>query len=160
MSVDFIGAGWNFPLQIDPTNSIALANQVRDIEQAIEIIIRTAPGERPMRPEFGCRIQDHLFSPVNESTAAAIAYDVRRALELWEPRVDVESVKVQADGRDLGMFYIDVGYQVRGYNDTRNLVFPFYVVPDEPNALTATELPPMSLPSPLRASGSSTLSEA
>ena len=53
MAVDFIGAGWNFPLQVDATNAIALATQVRDIEQAIEIIIRTAPGERPMRPEFG-----------------------------------------------------------------------------------------------------------
>lgn len=60
MAHDFIGAGWNFPLQVDPTNAIGLATQVRDIEQAIEIIIRTAPGERPMRPEFGCRIQDHL----------------------------------------------------------------------------------------------------
>jgi phage baseplate assembly protein W len=160
MSVDFIGAGWNFPLQIDPTNSIALASQVRDIEQAIEIIIRTAPGERPMRPEFGCRIQDHLFSPVNEATAAAIAYDVRRALELWEPRIDVESVKVQADGQDLGMFYIDVGYKVRSYNDTRNLVFPFYVVPDEPNALTANDLPPMSLPSTQNIGGSPILNGA
>ena len=73
MAVDFIGAGWNFPLQVDATNAIALATQVRDIEQAIEIIIRTAPGERPMRPEFGCRIQDHLFSPTNEATAASIA---------------------------------------------------------------------------------------
>ena len=52
MTVDFIGAGWNFPLQVDVTNAIALATHARDIEQAIELIIRTAPGERPMRPEF------------------------------------------------------------------------------------------------------------
>ena len=50
-----------------------------------------------MRPEFGCRIQDHLFSPTNEATAAAIAYDVRRALEMWEPRIDVEDVRVRFD---------------------------------------------------------------
>jgi phage baseplate assembly protein W len=143
MTADFIGAGWNFPLQVDPTNSIALATQVRDIEQAIEIIIRTAPGERPMRPEFGCRIQDHLFSPTNEATAAAIAHDVRRALEVWEPRIDVEDVRVGFDARELGTFYIDVGYRVRGYNDERNLVFPFYVIPDEPNAPPAAEHPPM-----------------
>ena len=143
MPADFIGAGWNFPLRIDPTNAIGLATQVRDIEQAIEIIIRTAPGERPMRPEFGCRIQDHLFSPTNEATAAAIAHDVRRALELWEPRIDVEDVQVQIDPHELGMFYIDVGYRVRGYNDERNLVFPFYVIPDEPNAPPVAELPPM-----------------
>ena len=143
MAVDFIGAGWNFPLQLDPTNAIALATQVRDIEQAIGIIIRTAPGERPMRPEFGCRLQDHVFSPTNEATAAAIAHDVRRALQLWEPRIDVGDVRVGFDQHDLGMFYIDVGYRVRGHNDDRNLVFPFYVIPDEPNAPPPIELPPM-----------------
>lgn len=114
MAHDFIGAGWNFPLQVDPTNAIGLATQVRDIEQAIEIIIRTAPGERPMRPEFGCRIQDHLFSPMNDATLAAIANDVRRALERWEPRIDVEDVKVVFDRGDLGTAHIDVGYRVRG----------------------------------------------
>jgi phage baseplate assembly protein W len=140
---DFIGAGWNFPLQVDPTNAIALASHVRDIEQAIEIIIRTAPGERPMRPEFGCRIQDHLFSPMNDATLAAIANDVRRALEVWEPRIDVGDVKVLFDRNDLGMAHIDVGYQIRGYNDERNLVFPFYVIPDEGGV--HGELPPTNL---------------
>ena len=141
MTVDFIGAGWNFPLQVDVTNAIALATHARDIEQAIELIIRTAPGERPMRPEFGCRIQDHLFSPTNEATASAIAQDVRSALELWEPRIDVEDVLVGFDQQDLGTFYIDVGYRIRGDNDERNLVFPFYVIPDEPGAPPAAEQP-------------------
>ncbi|BBX36486.1 GPW/gp25 family protein [Mycolicibacterium mageritense DSM 44476 = CIP 104973] len=145
MAHDFIGAGWNFPLQVDPTNAIGLATQVRDIEQAIEIIIRTAPGERPMRPEFGCRIQDHLFSPMNDATLAAIANDVRRALERWEPRIDVEDVKVVFDRGDLGTAHIDVGYRVRGYNDERNLVFPFYVIPEEADAPPSAELPPMYL---------------
>jgi phage baseplate assembly protein W len=142
MSGNYIGAGWNFPLQFDATNSIALATQTRDIEQAIEIIVRTAPGERPMRPEFGCRIQDHLFAPGNEVTQAAIAHDVRRAIEMWEPRVDVENVLVSIDAESATTFYIDVWYQIRGYNDKRNLVFPFYVIPDEPGALPAAEPPP------------------
>lgn len=144
MAADFIGAGWNFPLQVDATSGIALATQVRDIEQAIELILRTAPGERPMRPEFGCRIQDHLFSPTNAATAAAIAHDVRSALELWEPRIDVGEVRVGFD-KEPGTFYIDVGYRVRGYNDERNLVFPFYVIPDEPNAPTIEQPAPYAL---------------
>ena len=143
MSADFIGAGWSFPLRVDPTNAIALARRVRDIEQAIEIIIRTAPGERPMRPEFGCRIQDHLFAPINQATAAAIAYDVRSALELWEPRIDVQDVRVGVDARELATFYIDVAYRVRADNSERNLVFPFYVIPDEVGAPAAAELPPI-----------------
>lgn len=131
MPADFIGAGWNFPLRVDPTNSIALTTAVRDIEQAIEIILRTAPGERPMRPEFGCRIQDHLFAPTNQSTQSAIAHDVRSALERWEPRIDVEEVRVGIDQLRPNMFYIDVAYRIRGENSDRNLVFPFYVIPDE-----------------------------
>jgi uncharacterized protein len=134
MNADFTGAGWNFPIRFDATCSIALATDARDIEQAIEIIIRTAPGERPMRPEFGCRIQDHLFAPTNEATKAAIAHDVRRAIELWEPRVEVESVFVTIDPRTPNAFFIDLAYRIRGHNDERNLVFPFYVIPDEPGA--------------------------
>ena len=141
MTADFIGAGWNFPLRVDPTNAIALARRVRDIEQAIEIIIRTAPGERPMRPEFGCRIQDHLFAPINQATAAAIAYDVRSALELWEPRIDVQDVRVGLEGHEQATFYIDVTYRVRADNSERNLVFPFYVIPDEIGETQSAEQP-------------------
>jgi uncharacterized protein len=137
MIPDFIGAGWNFPLGVDATSRIALATQARDIEQAIEIILRTAPGERPMRPEFGCRIQEHLFSPTNAATAAAIANDVRSALDMWEPRIDVEEVRVGFDHADIGTFYVDVAYRIRGDNDERNLVFPFYVIPDEPKPIAA-----------------------
>ncbi|OBJ40581.1 baseplate protein [Mycolicibacterium mucogenicum] len=140
MSADFIGAGWNFPLSVDATSRVALATQARDIEQAIEIILRTSPGERPMRPEFGCRIQDHLFSPTNGATAAAIAGDVRAALDQWEPRIDVEDVRVGFDQADLGTFYIDVVYVIRGDNDERNLVFPFYVIPDEPKQVAAEQV--------------------
>ena len=141
MTADFIGAGWNFPLQVDATNAIALATHARDIEQAIELIIRTAPGERPMRPEFGCRIQDHLFSPTNEATAAAIAQDVRSALELWEPRIDVEDVLVGFDQQRFRDLLHRRPLRIRGDNDERNLVFPFYVIPDEPDAPPAAEQP-------------------
>ena len=111
MAVDFIGAGWNFPLQVDATNADRAGDTGPRHRAGDRDHHRTAPGERPMRPEFGCRIQDHLFSPTNEATAAAIAYDVRRALELWEPRIDVEDVRVGFDPYELGMFYIDVGYR-------------------------------------------------
>jgi phage baseplate assembly protein W len=140
VSADFIGAGWNFPLSLDATSRVALATQARDIEQAIEIILRTSPGERPMRPEFGCCVQDHLFSPTNAVTAAAIAGDVRAALVRWEPRIDVEDVRVGFDQAELGTFYIDVVYMIRGDNDARNLVFPFYVIPDEPKHIAADDV--------------------
>ncbi len=95
--VDFVGAGWAFPLATDATGGVALVVREREIEEAIRLILATAPGERPMRPEFGCRVHDHVFAPINAATAGAIAHDVRYALEQWEPRIDVQDVLVSFD---------------------------------------------------------------
>ena len=89
--IDFVGAGWAFPLATDATGGVALVVREREIEEAIRLILATAPGERPMRPEFGCRVHDHVFAPINASTAGAIASDVRYALEMWEPRITVHT---------------------------------------------------------------------
>jgi phage baseplate assembly protein W len=128
---DFVGAGWAFPLGTDATGGIALVTGEREIAESIRLILGTAPGERPMRPEFGCRVHDHVFAPANAATAGAIAHDVRAALDQWEPRIDVLDVLVSYDHAEPGTLYIDVGYQIRGFNDPRNLVFPFYIIPDE-----------------------------
>jgi uncharacterized protein len=141
VNTDFIGAGWAFPLSTDATGGVALVTREREIEQAIRLILGTACGERPMRPEFGCRIHDHVFGPATSATAGQIAYDVRTALERWEPRIEVHSVGVSFDAMESGTLYVDVGYSIRGLNDPRNLVFPFYVIPSEPErpALVAGE---------------------
>ena len=128
--IDFIGAGWSYPLGTDATGGVALVTREREIEQAIRLILGTACGERPMRPEFGCRIHDHVFGPASSATAGQIAYDVRQALERWEPRIEVNEVEVSFDAIESGTLYIDVGYEIRGLNDPRNLVFPFYVIPE------------------------------
>lgn len=130
VTVDFVGAGWGFPLSTDATGAITLVVRDREIEESIRLILGTACGERPMRPEFGCRIHDHVFGPANSTTAGQIAHDVRDALTRWEPRIDVLGVSVSFDRIDTGTLYIDVGYAVRGLNDPRNLVFPFYVIPE------------------------------
>lgn len=129
VSVDFVGAGWAFPLGTDATGGVALVAHDREVEESIRIILGTARGERAMRPEFGCRIHDQVFGPANASTAGRIAYDVRDALERWEPRIDVGDVLVTFHHIDEGILYIDISYSIRGLNDPRNLVFPFYVIP-------------------------------
>jgi phage baseplate assembly protein W len=130
----FIGAGWAFPLRTDATGSVALVAREREIVEAIRLILGTAPGERPMRPEFGCGIHEYVFAPADENTAGQIAFEVRAALDRWEPRIDVHDVLVDFDAEEAGTLYIDIRYVIRGTNDPRNLVFPFYVIPshDEP----------------------------
>ncbi|MCM3661586.1 GPW/gp25 family protein [Georgenia satyanarayanai] len=129
MGQEFIGTGWAFPLRTDATGRIALVAGEREIEESIRLILATSPGERPMRPEFGCSVHDYVFAPADAATAGDIAYSVRVALERWEPRIELAAVVVRFDAIDEGVLYIDIAYTLRGTNDPRNLVFPFYVIP-------------------------------
>jgi uncharacterized protein len=131
VSEQFIGRGWAFPLRTDATGGIAMVSREREIEEAIRLILGTSPGERPMRPEFGCRIHDFVFASADGATANLISAEVRRSLGRWEPRIDVEDVVVSFDVSDQTLLYIDIRYSVRRTNDRRNLVFPFYVIPGE-----------------------------
>jgi phage baseplate assembly protein W len=131
MSEAFVGAGWSFPLRTDATGSIALSSGGRELEEAITLVLGTAPGERPMRPEFGCAIHDFVFAPADATTAGRIAYEVRASLDRWEPRIEVTDVDVTFDPGDAATLYVDVRYVQRGTNNPRNLVFPFYLIPAE-----------------------------
>jgi phage baseplate assembly protein W len=128
---EIIGSGLAFPLQVDRRGGIALARDETDIEQAIELILATAPGERPMRPEFGCGVHDFVFDSIDASTVAKMEDAIRDALDHWEPRVIVESVEFNLDAVGEGVLMIDIGYRVRATNTLRNLVYPFYVIPAE-----------------------------
>ncbi|MFH8349126.1 GPW/gp25 family protein [Streptomyces sp. NPDC018045] len=128
MAEQFVGSGWSFPLRVGPTGGIALVSGEREIEEAIRLVLATAPGERPMRPEFGCAIHDLVFAPVNEQTAGRIQHEVYATLDRWEPRIEVTDVQVTT-GTDRSVLYIDIRYQIRGTNNPRSLVFPFYVIP-------------------------------
>ena len=127
--MEFVGAGIAFPMRTNAVGRVALVDREREIVEAIRLILGTTPGERPMRPEFGCRISEHVFGPANAATAGQLSYDVHVALDRWEPRIDVDDVSVSFDSADSGVLYIDITYRIRGTNDPRNLVFPFYVIP-------------------------------
>ena len=129
MSDDFIGSGWAFPVRTDTTGAIALVFGVQEIEESIRLILGTAPGERPMRPEFGCGIHDYVFAPLSAGTIGRIGEEVRQSLRRWEPRIDLHGVDVVPDVDDPSTLLIRLSYSIRTTNDPRNLVFPFYVIP-------------------------------
>jgi len=128
---EIIGSGLAFPLQVDRRGGIALARDETDIEQAIELILGTAPGERPMRPEFGCGVHDFVFDSIDASTIGKMEEAIRDALDHWEPRIVVDAVEFDLSGVDEGRLMIDIGYRIRVTNTIRNLVYPFYVIPAE-----------------------------
>ena len=128
---EIIGSGLAFPLQVDRRGGIALARDETDIEQAIELILSTAPGERPMRPEFGCGVHDFVFDSIDASTIGKMENAIRDALDHWEPRIVVDTVEFDLSDVNEGRLMIDIGYRVRVTNTMRNLVYPFYVIPAE-----------------------------
>jgi phage baseplate assembly protein W len=131
MAEEFVGRGLAFPVRTTASGTVALVSEDQELREAIRLILGTAYGERPMRPEFGCGIHDLVFAPSNSTTAGEAAYEVRRSLKRWEPRIDVEDVIVRYDASNTALMYVSVTYTVKGGNDPRNLVFPFYTIPAE-----------------------------
>lgn len=128
---DFVGTGWSFPPTVDDRGGVAMVSGDREIEQAIRIIVTTYPGERPMRPQFGSRLRDFVFRSADRTTAAELAMEVRNAVRQWEPRVDVHEVRVVPDPIERNRLNVEIVYTLKRVNDRRNLVFPFYTIPDD-----------------------------
>ncbi len=124
-----LGTGLAFPVGVDHRGGLALSPGLTDVEQAIQIVLGTAPGERPMRPEFGCAIHDCVFEAVDAATLSRLEVAIREALLRWEPRIDVLGVGFDAERIAEGVLLVEVGYLVRDVNAERNLVHPFYLVP-------------------------------
>src|SRR5512139_1775401 len=125
-----IGRGWGFAVGTDATGGIRTSAGQTEIEESIAIIIGTSPGERVMRPTFGCRIHDLVFAPNNAETLGLARRYVEEALGMWEPRIEVVSVSVASDAAeaDRGRLNILLTYKVRGTKDARSLVYPFYLI--------------------------------
>jgi phage baseplate assembly protein W len=102
-----------------------------EIDASIRMILSTAPGERVMRPDFGCEIWDLLFAPLEPNTFGTMDYVVRTALIQWEPRIDLLDVVVEPSAEEDGLVDILISYRIKATNDMRNLVYPFYVIPKE-----------------------------
>jgi len=108
-----------------------LVSAERDVEESIRIILGTAPGERRMRPEFGCRIYELVFAPRNAATERLVVYYVQEALERWEPRIELRDVAVAAAPGHDGALLVEIRYQVKDTHDERSIVYPFYLVGEE-----------------------------
>jgi phage baseplate assembly protein W len=124
---DFLGRGWAMPVELDPrTGLVASVAFEEDIRQSILIILETAPGERVMRPNFGCGIHELAFAAVDSTVIQRIKSVVDEALRRCEARIEVLNINVDEDATTDGMLLIELEYRVRKTNQTGNLVFPFY----------------------------------
>src|SRR3954467_5075051 len=121
---DFLGRGWAMPVELDPrTGRVASVAYEDDIRQSIRIILETAPGERVMRPNFGCGIHELVFAAIDSTMIQRIISEVQEALRRCEARIDVLGVVVAEEPTQQGKLLVEVEYRVRRTNQTGNLVF-------------------------------------
>jgi phage baseplate assembly protein W len=124
---DFLGRGWAMPVDLDPRSGLVQSVAYEeDIRQSILIILETSPGERVMRPNFGCGIHDLVFEAIDSTTIQRIRSVITEALRRCEARIDVLDVTVEEAPTVQGKLLIQLEYRVRKTNQTGNLVFPFY----------------------------------
>ncbi len=128
---DFLGQGWNFPLQVSSRGGIALVSGESDIEQSIRIILETIPGERVMRPEFGCRVHELVFAPNNAATEGLLIHYIQEAMIRWEPRIEVRDVEVSSDPNNEATLLAEIKYLVKDTHDPRSIVYPLYLMGEE-----------------------------
>jgi phage baseplate assembly protein W len=129
---EYMGRGWAFPVRVEPASGrVATAADEEDIRQSILIILKTAKGERAMRPDFGCGIHDLVFAAIDTATLAQVKRNIEDALRTYEARIEVTGVQARAGNLVNGELIIEIDYRVRQTNQPGNLVFPFYFREDQ-----------------------------
>lgn len=123
----FLGVGVGSPIETDASGALRLASYEDSVRQSIWLILGCAPGERVMRPDFGCGIHDLVFDAFTSSTGGQVAEAVRDALLRFEPRIDVQDIQIEPSGDAGEVLLISIDYNVRATNNAFNLVYPFYL---------------------------------
>lgn len=121
-----LGSGWSFPIR-PVAGRLSYVADEDGIEQAIALILLTAPRERLMRPSFGAGLNDGVFASNSTVTRRLLVDEVRRALREWEPRIEVERVEASDDPSEPNVIRLTIDYVVRRTNVHYNRVFPFYL---------------------------------
>ncbi|MBC7849297.1 MAG: GPW/gp25 family protein [Chitinophagaceae bacterium] len=123
----FLGTGWNFPPAFTKNAAgVEMISNEADIQSSLEILLTTRPGERVMRPDYGCNLDELLFEPLTTTFKTYIKDLVSTAILYHEPRIEVNKIELDDSGNLLGIVMIAIEYTIRSTNSRYNYVFPFY----------------------------------
>jgi phage baseplate assembly protein W len=128
-NTNFLGKGWSFPPEFSSHNqSLEMVDGVQDVNESLWILLSTAPGERVMNPEYGCRLKSIVFESVNSNTVKDAQRTIEQAILLHESRITLETVNVDATGIVEGVLNFELIYTIRTTNTRHNLVYPYYIL--------------------------------
>lgn len=125
-SYKYLGTGLSFPLQSNVQGGLKLSSEAQKVKEAIWLILRTDLGERVYRPDFGCRLSELAFAPLNNDTLLRIRIYVLEALQKWEPRIEIDEVRADPD-TIAGRVNIIIDYRLKSHPDPYSFVYPFYL---------------------------------
>ncbi|GAA0560528.1 GPW/gp25 family protein [Chitinophaga japonensis] len=124
----FLGRGWSFPPVFDrQQKTVQMLDGEENIRSSIEVVLSTELGERVMLPGFGWRKEGWLFESMTTTAATAIEKEIETALLFFEPRIDLNEVRLLPAQGETGKVEIHIDYTVRSTNTRNNLVYPFYL---------------------------------
>ena len=127
-SNSFLGTGWSFPPVFNrETAQVVMVSDEEDIDQSLDIILSTRPGERFMLPNFGCELSQFLFEEVRQGVITSIKAIVSDALLYHEPRIKVDRIAISESEQQLGLLLISIDYTIQATNSRFNRVYPFYL---------------------------------
>lgn len=127
-NTSYLGQGWSFPLRVNIQGNFQLSAEITNIEESIPIILRTQIGERVYRPDFGSRLGELVFAPMNTQTLLLTKLYTEDALTKWEPRIVIDAIRTEADPMRNRIDVIIEYHPLDSY-EQRSLVYPFYLQP-------------------------------
>lgn len=139
MDLTFLGRGWSFPPTFNRNRpGVDMLEHEADIASSLEILLSTLPGERIMLPQYGCNLTELVFESLDTRMKTLMADKVESGILYHEPRIDLESVRLD-DSRELeGVVLIEIIYRVKSTNSRFNFVYPYYKLEGTDINLTTT----------------------
>lgn len=124
----FLGRGWAFPPTFSSGGAdVETVSGADDVEESLQILLATVPGERVMQELFGCDLEGVLFEPLDQSFINTVTGLVSNAILDYEPRVYLNNLTVGESGDQDGLLLISIDYTIRSTNSRYNMVYPFYL---------------------------------
>ena len=123
---DYVGSGLAYPVGMDIRGNFKISSDATSIEESIDIILRTNLGERVYRPDFGSRLSELSFEPVNSETLLKTRSYVEEALSRWEPRIKLKKVIAEPNS-EKNVIKIEIIYQIKHSPDINSMIYPFYL---------------------------------
>jgi phage baseplate assembly protein W len=125
----FLGEGWSFPPSFDDgRHGIEMVGDELDIRQSLMILLATIPGERVMRPKYGCDLHSMVFTQMTTTNETIIKDLIYTAILEYEPRITVEEITVDSSQYLEGLLQVNIEYTIRKINIRTNIVYPFYII--------------------------------